>query len=635
MKRLLPAGLGASGIRTMWVLGALGALKAVALVVLAEAVTRGIVGLIEQTDAWRWSLVLGAAAALLRGGVVWATGVVAARAAIGTKERLRHDLAERAMAGGVGPVGSLVTLATRGLDDLDHYFSRVLPAVATTAAVPLLVGARILFADWVSALVIVVTIPLIPIFMALIGMQTADRVRDASAALARLSDHLVELARGLPVLVGLGRVDEQSAALDKISRDYRVRTMATLRTAFMSSLALELIATISVAVVAVFIGFRLVDGSLPLEIGLLVLILAPECYAPFREVGTAFHAASDGVAAVDRARAVIDQPVPRDPSSGRALSSSKGSTPIHIRGLTVSRAERGVIIDDLDLDMPQCGITALAGASGRGKSTVLAVLAGRLGTAEGVVVDGSVSGIDPLRVAWAPQHPVTVATSVAEELRIYGATDVPALLSRFDLADVGASDPTQLSPGELRRLAIARAVARVECGATLVLLDEPTAHLDAEHALVVMSEIQEMARVASVVVASHEADVLALADRVVWLGEPGFGRSAGAAATSLPSLLSAASLLEAPNAQSGEGSFPEFPTVAADLTRGDQTHRPVAQLIETRASEVRTLLRILAPTLPRLVLAVFLGTLAALFAVALTAVSGWLIVRASQQPAIM
>lgn len=635
MKRLLPAGFGRSGIRTVWVLSLLGALKAAALVVLAEAVARGIVGVIDGTDAWRGAVAFGIGAAVLRAAVVWVTSVVAAAAAIGTKERLRHDLAERAMAGSTGSVGSVVTLATRGLDDLDHYFSKVLPAVATVATVPLLVGTRILFADWVSGVVIVVTVPLVPVFMALIGMQTAERVTAASAALARLSDHLVELARGLPVLVGLGRVDEQSAALEKISREYRIRTMATLRTAFMSSLALELIATISVAVVAVFIGFRLVNGSLPLEVGLLVLILAPECYAPLRDLGSAFHAASDGVAAVNRVRAVID--TPRGVSLLDATTSTSGITGheplsesaalISVRGLTVSRAGRGVIVEAMDFDLPRRGVTAIAGASGRGKSTVLAVLAGRLRSAEGVEVGGDVQTHSPLNVALAPQHPVAAESTCVDELRAYGATDAWGLLTRFGLSDVAEAHPAQLSAGELRRLAIARVAARVECGATLVILDEPTAHLGEKHARMVRDEIAAMGRVASVIVASHDSTIGAIADQVVWLRGSPTAQNPRMTSDEDPGLEPTVEL-DAPVGTGQEASklSPETDSLPAPQREA-----------ETPAAEQQrsALHRVIASQLPRFALAVALGTMASLFAVALTAVSGWLIVRASQNPAIM
>ncbi|MFC6259065.1 ABC transporter transmembrane domain-containing protein, partial [Kocuria oceani] len=222
------------------------------------------------------------------------------------------ELARRVLAGGGHDVGATTVVGTVGLDALDDYYARVLPAVVTAATVPLLVGLRILSADWVSALIVVLTVPLVPLFMALVGLHTQDRVDESSAVLQRLSHHLVELARGLPVLVGLGRVQEQAAALREVSERHRETTLLTLRTAFLSSLVLELISTLSVAVVAVFVGVRLVHGDLDLLTGLVALLLAPECFAPFRDLGAAFHASQDGRAALRRADEIVAEPVPED-----------------------------------------------------------------------------------------------------------------------------------------------------------------------------------------------------------------------------------------------------------------------------------------------------------------------------------
>ncbi len=208
---------------------------------------------------------------VLRSLTVWAQAVAPAARRWGSRRSCAHELLDRALHTGIraaGPAdGGLAVLATRGLDALDNYYTQFLPALVNCAAIPLLLGARILFADWVSAVVIVLTVPLVPLFMVLIGRYTEDRVREAQSSLSRLSAHMLELAKGLPVLVGLGRATAQRKALEEISEEYRSRTMGTLRTAFLSALALELIATISVAVVAVFIGVRLVHGDMALEAG--------------------------------------------------------------------------------------------------------------------------------------------------------------------------------------------------------------------------------------------------------------------------------------------------------------------------------------------------------------------------------
>jgi ATP-binding cassette, subfamily C, bacterial CydCD len=578
--RLVPA-------RTLYLLGFLGALKAATLIGLATAVAGGVVA-VAAHHAVGPLVALGLASALGRAVIAWAQRVAASRALLGEKERLRGELAARALSGNVGSPASVATLATQGLDELDKYYTVYLPALVTAATVPLLVGARILFADWVSALILVLTVPLIPVFMALIGMHTRDKVALAATQLGRLSEHLVELARGLPVLVGLGRAEEQSEALRELSERHRRTTIGTLRTAFMSSLALELIATISVAVVAVFIGVRLVAGDLPLEVGLLVLILAPECMAPFREIGVAFHASQDGREALRRAREITDAPA-LPPIAGDIAASE-----VVVERLSVRFDDReGIAVDEVCF-RARPGITLLDGRSGAGKSTVLAVLAG--GIRSGVT--GTVSGIDPTAVAWLPQHPRVSGETVRDELELFGATDPSALLARLGLAHLELADPAAISPGELRRLAFARVLARVDAGATVVLLDEPTAQLDARSAALVLDELQRLGDRATVIVASHDEAVRERATVVVTLGVPARGTTA----------LGVEDVAALP--------FRERATAS-------------------RGGAWAELLRILRPVRGRLLGAIVLGALAALFAVALTGLSGWLIVRAAEHPPIM
>lgn len=592
---------------TLYLLGLLSTLRAFALIGLASALAAGIVSVIDGTDSWTGALVWGLVSAAARAIIDWAHRVVAAKAVLGAKEQLRGQLAERLVSGGGSSLGPMTTLATDGLDELDKYFTVFVPALVSAATVPLLVGVRILFADWVSALIIVLTIPLIPVFMALIGVHTQERVAAATDALARLSNHLVELARGLPVLVGLGRAQEQVMALRTISEDYRTRTVLTLRTAFLSALALELIATLSVAVVAVFIGVRLVYGQMPLEFGLLALLLAPECFTPLRAVGTAFHAAEDGREALDRARAVIDEPV------GDRMGTDVGgrpSGPLQVHSLSVRYASRRTdSLSDVSFLAPQGEITVLDGPSGSGKSTVFGVLTGRVrNTEDGTRVSGSVSGLPTQNVAWLPQHPHAVADTLEEELLVYGG-DVDdavgfarATLEQLGLAAVAGDDPHRLSPGELRRLAFGRVMMRVNAGASLVLLDEPTAHLDAASARVVTSLISRLRGSATVVVASHDEAVRALAGHRVLLG----------------------------------GTATRGTETSTNVSEVSATARPHStEPLTAHGQPWQELVRFVRPIRGRLVISLLLGTLAALFAIALTALSAWLIVRASQQPAIM
>ena len=622
--RLLAAGFGPGGPRTMYGLGVIAAAKAAALVVMAGAIADGVVSVIHGSSAWHGALVWGLVAALARGLLAWAGRVASARAALGAKETLRAQLADSLVRTGSRSPGSATALATRGLDELDEYYGSVLPALTNAAVIPLLVGARILFADWISALVIVLTIPLVPLFMALVGMYTKHTVADATRALGRLSDHLVELARGLPVLVGLGRVEEQSAALERVSDDYRTTTIRTLRVAFLSSLILELISTISVAVVAVFIGLRLVNGSLPLETGLLVLVLAPECFAPFRQLGAAFHASQNGIAALESAQDIIDTPSPTPltaaDTSGVEIAAADADAHalagVHVAHLTIRYADRTrSAVDDLTFDLPHRTTTALVGESGSGKSSILAVLAGRITDGvDGAHVVGTVRGIEPGRIAWVPQHPATVGETVTDELRIYGdglpaellESRIEQLSERFGIRHLLYDAPAQLSPGELRRLAFARALLRIDAGAELLLLDEPTAHLDDASARIVRNEIERLDGRLTIVLASHEPDLVRVAARRILVGT------------------------DAPPLAAERGRDDD----RTDAARSRHAHTRPATTVSTGAS-LRQLAAFLRPARWRFAGAILLGAGSALFAASLTAVSGWLIVRASQEPNVM
>ncbi|HEY3575459.1 MAG TPA: thiol reductant ABC exporter subunit CydD [Arthrobacter sp.] len=644
MKPQFPSG--PSTRRALYGLGLLAALKALSLVLMGQAVSSVLAGLMTQDPAWADQLGWGAAGVALRSVSVWAQGVAARRAALGVKEELRAELLEAALRTGVratGPSdGGLAVLATRGLDALDSYYTQYLPALVNCAAIPMLLGARILFADWVSAVVIVLTVPLVPLFMVLIGRYTEDKVRDAQAALSRLSGHMLELAKGLPVLVGLGRAAAQRRALEDISEDYRSRTMGTLRTAFLSALALELIATISVAVVAVFIGVRLVHGDMALEAGLLALILAPDCYLPLRELGTAHHASDDGRAALAETTAVLDAPETRrlvpDPASD-----GEQPTGVTVRDLTVSYPGRqGPAVGPLSFSAPAGLVTALDGPSGTGKSTVLGVLAGTVGTGAGTAVSGTLEGFAAGDVAWVPQHPVMVADTVHGEVLLYltagsavtSAEAAGSAASGVDeahaggvlrcLAAVGADHladkhPAELSPGELRRVALARGLARIEAGATVLLLDEPTAHLDRDSANRVHEAIRSLRGRATVILVAHDRQTRELADRTVPLS----GRGAVAAGVPSASAGSSTGISADPHASASAA-------VPGGTARGTSDE---AQVGPGRTAGV--LARLLAPVRGRFAASGFVGALAALFAVALSGLSGWLILRASEQPPIM
>ncbi|MGA8787993.1 MAG: thiol reductant ABC exporter subunit CydD [Paenarthrobacter sp.] len=622
MKPVFPSGPATRS--ALYLIGLLSALKALSLVLMAQAVAGMLAGLASGTGDWNSGLVWGAVGAVLRSLTVWGQGIASRRAALGVKEELRAQLLRRSLAGRASsPVegmndGGLAILATRGLDALDDYYTQYLPALVNCATVPLLIGARILFADWVSAVVIVLTVPLVPLFMVLIGRHTEDNVRDAQTTLRKLSGHILELAKGLPVLVGLGRATEQRAALEDISEQYRSRTMGTLRTAFLSALALELIATISVAVVAVFIGVRLVGGDMALEAGLLALILAPDCYLPLRELGTAHHASDDGRAALETTNAVLDAP------AHQALPDQEcsNSTPsgVVVDGLSVTYRGRSTpAVGPLGFTAPQGSITALDGDSGAGKSTVLGVLAGLIGPGPGAVVTGTVTGTGKGAVAWVPQHPAMATETVQEEVSLYldgyngdAAQAVTRVLSKSKAAHLAGKNPAELSPGELRRVALARGLARVEAGATVLLLDEPTAHLDPYSAGVVRDAIESLRGNVTVILVAHDAATRALADHVVPVGYKRFHN-----APMVPSVTS--------------GDTPG--TAAGELRQTSMTDDFAQRTPKT--GSLKRLMGILKPVQWKFVAAGTVAVLAALFAVALSGLSGWLIIRASEQPPIL
>lgn len=482
--------------------------------------------------------------------VGWIALVVAARVAVtAAQERFAHRSATRAVAElreqvltravELGPRWlaadpGVATLATRGLDALDPYFVRYLPQLLLAVTVTPGALAVVAGLDWVAALTIAGTLPLVPLFMWLIGRMTAGYSDRRLAVMERLGHQVLDLVAGLPTLQALGRHRGPATRVQELGDAHRRATMGTLRVAFLSGMVLELLTTLSVALVAVGIGFRLVDGGLDLRTGLAVLILAPEVYLPLRQVGAHFHASADGVAAAERAFAVLAQPAPE---AGSRPAPDLRSTTVRLRGVSVAAPDRARLAPaGLDLDVPPGAVVALAGPNGAGKSTAVAVLLGLLRPDRGDVVlvpqDG---GEIPLReidarswwdqVAWVPQRPVLEPGSVRDAVghgRVPQADlDRAAALTGFDTvvaelpggwdARIGQGG-AGLSVGQRQRLALTRALV---APSALVILDEPTAHLDGAAENQVLAAVNALrAAGRTVLLVAHRPALLAAADVV-------------------------------------------------------------------------------------------------------------------------
>jgi thiol reductant ABC exporter CydD subunit len=480
-------------------------------------------------------LLLGAVVAA-RAVLAWAQEAAAHRSSAAVKSELRRQLLAHAVR--LGPSwltgersGELATLATTGIDALDDYFSRYLPQLALALIVPVAVLASLAGADWPTALTVALTLPLIPVFMALIGLYTQARTDRQWRLLGQLSGHFLDVVAGLPTLKVFGRAKAQAEAVRAITGEYRRATMATLRIAFLSSVVLELLATLSVALVAVSVGLRLAGGTLDLRTALLVLLLAPEAYLPLRQVGALFHASVDGLAAADRVFGVLETPPP--PAGTRRSVPSPRSASVRIENVTVTYPGRQApALEGFTLTLSPGETVALTGPSGCGKSTLLAVLLGFVRPDSGAVRVGGVDlrEVDPdvwrRQVAWVPQRPHLFAGSVADNIRL-GAPDADdaavrraARLANADFIDALPAglqtrlgdDGAGLSAGQRQRIALARAFVR---DAPLLLLDEPTSALDGESEVAVLDAVRRLAHDRTVLLVAHRPALSRVADRVV------------------------------------------------------------------------------------------------------------------------
>lgn len=419
-------------------------------------------------------------------------------------------------------------LSTRGLDALRPYYTRYLPAVVQAAVLTPAAVATMAYYDLQAAVVVLVALPLVPLFMVLIGLVTAERSAAALTAMTTLQSRLLDLITGIPTLRALGRADGPERRIAELAEAHRRSTMATLRITFLSSLVLELLATLGVALVAVSVGLRLVYGEIELAAGLTVLLLAPEVFWPLRRVGGEFHAARDGRTAKEKATALLD-----GTATHPAGTLAPSGTSISIRDLSVT-ARNGDAPHRLSADVEPGAVTVLTGPNGAGKSTALHAVLGLVAPTSGRVLVGGddVTDLDPRQwwnlVAWLPQRPALIPGTVGENLELFGPlVDVDDACRRagFDevvaalpngLATVIGRDGSGLSLGQRQRLGLARAFGARR---PILLLDEPTAHLDDERERFVLQSIRDLARDgAAVLVVGHRDAVRAIGDRVVTVG---------------------------------------------------------------------------------------------------------------------
>ena len=648
----------------------------------------GLGGLFGDADTITPGLIAVAVIALLvRSGTDYLLAVSAQRAASGAKSQIRSSLLKRVLATGGADTpegtGATAVLLSRGLNALDDYYTKTLTAFVSTAVVPFMLWVVVASLDWMSAMVLACTLPLIPVFMILIGKNTRDETAEAQAELHRLSDHILELVRGLPVIIGLGRERAQTRAMNALGQRYRERTMQTLRSAFMSSLALELITTISVALIAVLIGVRLVNGTLGLDTAILVLLLAPECYQPLRDVGAAYHQSEDGVAALRSAQKIIDAPLPSAAADSAAPESEEAQpSTIEVKDLSVSYPARPAVLTNLSLNLDRRVTTAqgergavigVMGESGCGKSTLLNVFSGAVreglvptGSEEPVHVTGSVRGLGTTLVI--PQSPVFTAPTVQTEMALYAlsateaereraatllgeamdskklsVTDAESALLVGPLAQLGmekltALEPGALSAGQARRLAVARTLARAEAiyraggeqTVLTVLVDEPTAHLDAYSAYLVTRALHRLAELgATVLIVTHEQELAAGCDTLVRAVQTAQGYTwtaeANTARVAVPAQ-APAHLLKDREEYEAESTAPAGASAAAEV----QEAEPAGLFASLRTLKELTGIGVRAATGP-----VIMAAITSLMAAALTALSGWLIVRAAEGPAMM
>jgi ATP-binding cassette subfamily C protein CydD len=496
-----------------------------------------------------------------RGAASYGGEAAALRAAARVKSQLRRKLIRHCMRlgpawlGGQQP-GQITAQATRGLDGLDPYFARYLPQLVLSVLVPVAVVVTVTATDWISGVVIAVTLPLIPLFAALVGLHTKAQTSRQWRLLAQLSGHFLDVVQGLPTLKAFGRAKFQEQVIARVTDEHRSATMATLRVAFLSALVLELSAALATAIVAVETGLRLLYGHMPYQAALLVLLLTPEAYLPLRAVAAQYHASAEGTAAAESIFQVLETSPPSQniPATGSAAPvPDLRSATIRLNGVTVAYpGRRRPAFGPLSLTINPGELVVLTGPSGAGKTTLLRLLLRFIEPAAGIAQIGGTDlaavPVEPWRtqIAWVPQQPWLFDGSVADNIalgqpdasraaiedaaRLAGAAAFIEALPHGYETSLGER-AARLSAGQRQQLALARAFLR---DAPLLLLDEPTAHLAPAAAAAIDGVIRGAMAGRTIIIATHRHPDLVGASQVITIGGHGLAEPASRLASPVP-----------------------------------------------------------------------------------------------------